>query len=125
LDAYLFAWIAGLDETDRLPLGVPPDDVIWVSQSLMHHRRHNRLRQLPQRKFNQSKAAPASCVRPAVRTGSPVGLGDGILDAAHACRGLTEIEPERRKADSACDFISTSKADIALPGRIFESRARS
>jgi hypothetical protein len=30
LDAYLAAWVAALDETERVPFGVPPDDVIWV-----------------------------------------------------------------------------------------------
>jgi len=30
LDAYLAAWVAALDETDRLPFGEPPHDVIWV-----------------------------------------------------------------------------------------------
>jgi hypothetical protein len=30
LDAYLAAWVASLDASDREYLGVPPDDVIWV-----------------------------------------------------------------------------------------------
>lgn len=30
LDAYLSAWVASLPETDRLPYGQPPHDVIWV-----------------------------------------------------------------------------------------------
>ena len=30
LDAYLAAWVASLNEPSREPLGVPPDDVIWV-----------------------------------------------------------------------------------------------
>jgi hypothetical protein len=30
LDAYLAAWVAALEETERVPFGVPPDDVIWV-----------------------------------------------------------------------------------------------
>ena len=30
LDAYLAAWVASLDETDRVAFGDPPDDVIWV-----------------------------------------------------------------------------------------------
>lgn len=30
LDAYLSAWVAALDEHQRVPLGSPPDDVIWV-----------------------------------------------------------------------------------------------
>ncbi len=29
-DAYLAAWVASLDEADREPLGVPPEDAIWV-----------------------------------------------------------------------------------------------
>ena len=30
VDAYLSAWIASLDESQREPLGCPPDDSIWV-----------------------------------------------------------------------------------------------
>lgn len=30
LDAYLSAWVAALDEPDRIAYGTPPDDVIWV-----------------------------------------------------------------------------------------------
>ena len=30
LDAYLSAWVASLDENDRIPLGMRPHDVIWV-----------------------------------------------------------------------------------------------
>ena len=30
LDAYLSAWVASLDEGDRVACGVPPHDVIWV-----------------------------------------------------------------------------------------------
>lgn len=32
LDAYLSAWIASLDGAKRVPIGQPPDDVIWVPQ---------------------------------------------------------------------------------------------
>jgi hypothetical protein len=30
LDAYLSAWIASLENSDLVPIGKPPDDVIWV-----------------------------------------------------------------------------------------------
>ncbi len=30
LDAYLAAWVASLDESQREALGTPPTDVIWV-----------------------------------------------------------------------------------------------
>jgi len=30
LDAYLSAWVAALDDCDRIPIGQPPNDVIWV-----------------------------------------------------------------------------------------------
>lgn len=30
LDAYLSAWVAALDESDRVAFGSPPDDVIWA-----------------------------------------------------------------------------------------------
>lgn len=34
LDAYLSAWVASLEDSDRVPIGIPPDDVIWVPKSL-------------------------------------------------------------------------------------------
>lgn len=33
LDAYLAAWVASLDESEREPLGTPPNDVIWVPRT--------------------------------------------------------------------------------------------
>ena len=33
LDAYSAAWVASLDDTEREPLGEPPDDVIWVPKA--------------------------------------------------------------------------------------------
>jgi hypothetical protein len=30
LDAYLSAWVASLDDCDRLALGKPPNDAIWI-----------------------------------------------------------------------------------------------
>jgi hypothetical protein len=30
LDAYLSAWVATLDESDRVAYGNPPDDAIWI-----------------------------------------------------------------------------------------------
>lgn len=37
LDAYLSAWVAALDESDRLPFGSPPDDVIWTPRVVATH----------------------------------------------------------------------------------------
>ena len=33
LDAYLSAWVASLDESDRVALGTLPDDVIWIPRT--------------------------------------------------------------------------------------------
>ena len=33
LDAYLSAWVASLDENERISFGTPPDDVMWVPRS--------------------------------------------------------------------------------------------
>lgn len=33
LDAYLAAWVASLDEEEREPIGLPPDDAIWVPRN--------------------------------------------------------------------------------------------
>ena len=37
LDAYLSAWVAALDEADRVAFGTPPDDVIWVPRVTRSH----------------------------------------------------------------------------------------
>ena len=33
LDAYLSAWVAALEEQDRIAFGSPPDDVIWIPRT--------------------------------------------------------------------------------------------
>jgi hypothetical protein len=33
LDAYLSAWVAALQESERVPIGEPPSDVIWVPRA--------------------------------------------------------------------------------------------
>ena len=34
LDAYLSAWVAALKESERVPIGRPPSDVIWVPRAM-------------------------------------------------------------------------------------------
>lgn len=37
LDAYLAAWVAALDESNRISFGLPPDDVIWIPRVRQSH----------------------------------------------------------------------------------------
>ena len=39
LDAYLSAWVAALEEHERIPLGTPPNDVIWIPRLELLERR--------------------------------------------------------------------------------------
>lgn len=39
LDAYLAAWVAALEEHERIPLGKPPNDVIWIPRLELLERR--------------------------------------------------------------------------------------
>jgi len=98
VDAYLSAWIAGLEENDRAPLGAPPDDVIWVPKVSASFQ----VPQVPRAARPPTDAAPSG-----VSLLCP-GCGEKQFQrwpwgwdahAAHACRGLTETEPERRKAE--------------------------
>lgn len=100
LDAYLSAWVAALDEEDRLPLGEAPHDVIWVP-------RLTGVAEPPR----AAPARPAASAAPVSDPGAtfacpacgtkrfkrwPFGWD---AHAAHACTGLSAVDPEERKRE--------------------------
>jgi Protein of unknown function (DUF429) len=102
LDAYLSAWVASLEEADRVAYGRPPDDAIWVP-------RVRRTHSVPS--FVEPSGPPAigraPVTSPTVSFLCPA-CGQKEFKrwpwgwdahAAHVCRGLSETEPERRKAE--------------------------
>lgn len=109
LDAYLAAWVAALDESDRTALGEPPEDAIWVPS-------------LPRKRFDseaRSELMPVADLRstdPKASAGPPTASGTirrcpgcdfeflrwpsgWDSHAAHRCRGLAGTDPETRKAE--------------------------
>ncbi len=101
LDAYLSAWVASLEESDRVSYGRPPDDAIWVPRI---RRTHSVLPMvepsLPLANRRAPATSPDSFLCPACGRKEfkrwPWGWD---AHAGHACAGLTETEPERRKAE--------------------------
>lgn len=100
VDAYLAAWVAALDETDRVAFGTPPHDVIWIPR-LSRAAAHSRTEEP-----RSAKPVARSEARPARRRTCPAcskefaafPLGwDG--HAAYRCPGLSESNPEDRKRE--------------------------
>ncbi len=106
LDAYLAAWVAALPEGDRVALGDPPDDVIWVPRV----RRSEGLRRVPRREPKPPATSPARSNDGQRATGYeracpacesfqfrrwPWGWD---AHAAHRCKGIPGSDPDRRKA---------------------------
>lgn len=121
LDAYLSAWVAALDEKQRIALGDPPDDVIWVPRS----------DSLPSSNgWKPSKASVPSPGHVPVKstvvssedTKKPTefgrycpGCGEHYFvrwpfgwdaHAAHRCNGLKETDPAGRKAEFKARFMA-------------------
>jgi hypothetical protein len=104
LDAYLSAWVAALPESQRVPLGHPPDDVIWVPKL------ENALFQKPSATINRSiEKRKKRAVRPTVDFQMlcpacerhtfkrwPFGWD---AHAAHKCTGLVSSGEADRKAE--------------------------
>jgi hypothetical protein len=101
LDAYLSAWVASLEESDRVAYGRPPDDAIWVPRVRRAH---------PVQSFVQP-SDPKAIRRATFESSAPfLCPACGQMEfkrwpwgwdahAAHACGGLTGVDPEQRKAE--------------------------
>ena len=109
LDAYLAAWVAALDELDRVASGKPPGDAIWVP-------RVNADSRIGPHDFTVPPAdlRPLGATRPALpptRAGVPrlcPACGQHEFrrwpwgwdsHAAHKCRGLNGTDPAARKSE--------------------------
>lgn len=106
LDAYLSAWVAALEEPDRLAFGSPPDDVIWtpkgregtISMPIVPARTISK----PARSNVDSPRSMTTFARlcPACQVFEfkqwPLGWD---AHTAHRCAGLSGGDPETRKAE--------------------------
>lgn len=86
LDAYLAAWVAALSEEDRIPLGEPPDDVIWVPSVGNVPARWRARERLPDRLFvNESALARARRPHPGPPKPNPHLKREGEVRHAYPC----------------------------------------
>jgi uncharacterized protein DUF429 len=101
LDAYLSAWVASLEEADRVAFGRPPDDAIWVPRIRGTHSVSPFVEPaVPLAIRRAPVTSPASFLCPACGQKEfkrwPWGWD---THAAHACRGLSRTDPEQRKTE--------------------------
>lgn len=116
LDAYLSAWVAALEEEYRTPLGIPPDDVIWIPKiqdsGVPQHMparaskkssivTHSYASPTPKSSSEFSRECPACHQHQFVRW--PFGWD---AHAAHKCQGLKGSDPEERKAEFKAKYLS-------------------
>lgn len=102
LDAYLAAWVASLEEHERIACGVPPDDVIWVPRiegmrspvKAVVLDEAAAVSRPEQGRHVENLSCPACGHKQFKRW--PLGW-DG--HAAHACRGLVGADPTARKLE--------------------------
>ena len=105
LDAYLSAWVAALEEGDRIPFGKPPGDVIWTPRLGLAEYEKPKVVDKPRARLprrnrpNQPSAGSArSCpgCEDYVFKRWPLGWD---AHAAHRCGGLSARDPEERKRE--------------------------
>ncbi|MHA7880142.1 MAG: DUF429 domain-containing protein [Saccharospirillum sp.] len=119
LDAYLSAWVAALAENQRLAMGSPPDDVIWVPNLEMlsvYDGWKPTLAERPERPlFVQPKINNTAEKKSETESGRHCpGCGQHYFvrwpygwdaHAAHKCMALKESDPVRRKAEFKSRFM--------------------
>ena len=112
LDAYLSAWVAALEESDRVAHGQPPSDAIWVPRVTGDEGDSAQMEVSvrPTRRTPRERRAAAP-VRPSGPSVAPLlcpGCGRHEFrrwpwgwdaHAAHACEALSATEPIERKAE--------------------------
>lgn len=112
LDAYLSAWVAALEETQRHALGTPPHDAIWVPKTNMLNEKFlaqpaqgvpstpRAVKQAPREASWPAYSASESLLCPACSAHTfqrwPWGWD---AHAAHRCAGLSTQDPTERKAE--------------------------
>jgi len=105
LDAYLAAWVAALEESQRMAFGEPPDDVIWTPRAGAARYEQASIWTEPER------AAPPA-PRPSAGTSEHQRVcpacGQHVFKrwpfgwdahAAHRCAGVWAVDPEERKRE--------------------------
>lgn len=102
VDAYLSAWVAALDEHDRIALGTPPDDVIWLPRlqrgaqfTAPAPSAATQSDESPQEESHERIKVCPACEEKRFKLW-PLGWD---AHAAYQCTGLTASEPEERKAE--------------------------
>lgn len=100
LDAYLAAWVAALDEADRIAFGTPPDDVIWVPRlsktagdSRTEEPRSAKHAAWSEARLGRRRTCPAC---PKEFAAFPLGWD---AHAAYRCSGLRASDPKERKRE--------------------------
>ena len=105
LDAYLSAWVAGLEENDRIPFGSAPDDVIWTPRLGLAEYEKPKVEAKPPARAPRRKTRPHPSTQPSRIC---PGCEDHLFKrwpsgwdahAAHRCRGLSAHDPEERKRE--------------------------
>lgn len=117
LDAYLSAWVAALDEGQRVALGTPPHDAIWVPRANAIHRRFVVELRQTEAVARRTEARPRRLPsEPSIRSDSTVvcpACGEHTFQrwpwgwdahAAHRCPGLMAEDPVARKAEYRTRF---------------------
>jgi hypothetical protein len=104
LDAYLSAWVAALEESERVAYGSPPDDVIWVPQIAAREPVEVEISPRPGvavRKQNRSNTREHGQARlcPACDFTFRSWPSGWDAHAAHRCTGLASEGAEARKVE--------------------------
>lgn len=104
VDAYLSAWVAALSESDRVALGTPPEDAIWIPR-LPDGMGLDPAAKSPDKKSGGGSAAEHRRMCPACGEKEfrrwPLGWD---AHAAHKCTGLSEETPDARKTEFRTRF---------------------
>ena len=104
VDAYLSAWTAALSESDRVALGTPPEDAIWIPRLPEGMGLEGAAKGAEKQSEEESRAehrrvCPA-CGEKEFRRW-PFGWD---AHAAHRCKGLREGTPDARKTEFRMRF---------------------
>lgn len=135
LDAYLAAWVAALDEADRIAYGEPPGDAIWVPRVPPELLRAGPLinnAPPPYTALTKTKQAGRRVAAPVAARLCPA---CGVYEfqrwpwgwdshAAYTCRGLSGIEPRARKADYRSRFRGKGPVDARLDSGVRAREAK-
>lgn len=98
LDAYLSAWVAGLEEPDRTAYGVPPGDEIWIPKVLTAHEAPIPVQVPPGVRQPDRPSRAVLCPGCGQKEFKRWPWG-WDAHAAHTCDGLIATEPEERKSE--------------------------